>query len=168
MHRVAYLFIRTELLPSHCFFEKSGNCQAGWFNVSKQREECWNNQSGWIKCIQTCLKKLETVRVTGRNVSKLEPRSSGDQLLLLSEFVRRSREPRRVREPISLALFFNWSKLLLLDLRSATGRIMQVQEVLHYTEQNTWGVQVLRSPNLLFILKELLTTGSWKCSHFSM
>ena len=32
----------------------------------------------------------------------------------------------------------------------------------------TWGVQVLRSPNLLFILKKLLTTGSWKCSHFSM
>ena len=28
----------------------------------------------------------------------------------------------------------------------------------------TWGVQVLRSPNLF---KKLLTTGTWKCSHFS-
>ena len=32
---------------------------------------------------------------------------------------------------------------------------------------STRGVHVLRSPNLLFILKKLLTTGSWKCSHFS-
>ena len=33
----------------------------------------------------------------------------------------------------------------------------------HY-DYNTWGVQVLRSPNLF---KKLLTTESWKCSHFS-
>ena len=94
-------------------------------------EETGNCLSGWIKCIQTCLKKLETVRVTGRNVSRLEPRSSGDQLLLFSQLVRRSREPRRVREPMSLALFLNWSKLLLLDLRSVTGHVTHVQKVVH-------------------------------------
>jgi len=80
--------------------------QADLMYLSKP-EETGKCLSGWSKCNKTCLKKLETVRVTGRNVSRLEPRSSGDQLLLFSGFVRRSREPRRVREPMSLARFLN-------------------------------------------------------------
>ncbi|MPC30305.1 hypothetical protein E2C01_023566 [Portunus trituberculatus] len=46
----------------------------------------------------TCLKKEETVRVTGRKESKHAPNSSGDQLRRFSLKLRRSREPRRVVE----------------------------------------------------------------------
>lgn len=66
----------------------------------------------------TCLKKLETVSVTGRKVSRLDVTSSGDQEYRLSALVLRSREPLLVNEPISLALLRSCSKLLMLDLRS--------------------------------------------------
>lgn len=59
------------------------------------------------KVSQTCLKKLGTVMVAGRNVSRLELKSSEDQLRLFSRLLRRSREPLRVNEPISDARLRN-------------------------------------------------------------
>lgn len=53
----------------------------------------------------TCLKKEDTVRVTGRKESRQAPNSSGDQLRLFSLKLRRSSDPRRVREPEPLLRF---------------------------------------------------------------
>lgn len=51
------------------------------------------------KLIVTCLKNVETVRVTGRKESKHAPNSSGDQLRLFSLKLLLSREPLLVRDP---------------------------------------------------------------------
>lgn len=79
----------------------------------------WNTEDHISVSVEsTCLKKLEIVKVTGRNVSKLVDRSSEDQLLRLSELLFRSNEPLRVN-PISVAFLRSWSKLDPANLRSA-------------------------------------------------
>lgn len=71
------------------------------------------------RLILTCLKKDDTVSVTGRKESRQAPNSSGDQLRLFSVKLRLSREPRRVSEPPLVPLFrFTSSKLDELCLRS--------------------------------------------------
>lgn len=81
----------------------------------------------WMNCqrVETCLKKLETVRVTGLKLSRVKLISSPpteDQLLRLSNvLLRRSNEPRRDHDPDpeSTPVFRrNCSKLLVLFLRS--------------------------------------------------
>lgn len=93
-----------------------------WMSSAVIRQSCCRGNEK----INTCLKKLDTVTVTGRKLPKLSPVSSvvDDQLPLLSctpVVQRRSREPRLDQEPEPDSvppLRRNWSKLLVLLLRS--------------------------------------------------
>ena len=88
----------------------------------------WNEMKGGDEMKGTCLKKLETVRVTGLKLSRVRlisspPPPTDDQLLRLSNvLLRRSNEPRRDHDPDpeSTPVFRrNCSKLLALFLRSS-------------------------------------------------
>lgn len=101
-----------------------------------------------VRC--TCLKKLETVTVTGRKLHKLKPASSvvEDQLPLLScipSAPRRSNEPRLDHDPEppdSVPPFrLNWSKLLVLLFRSKKSQIKNTISMIWNVENdylNCW------------------------------
>ncbi|KAG8238880.1 hypothetical protein J437_LFUL018441, partial [Ladona fulva] len=81
-----------------------------------------------LNIVQRSSPKLDTVSFTGLKLSKVEPKSSGDQLLLFSEALLLSSDPLLVKEPTSLV--FLRSKLPLLDLRSLNKKPTCLSSVL--------------------------------------